>query len=452
MTCWAPYEVHHRQNYGGHVLHNYLGPGVMGYGIALSSAKDFTVQGNTVVPGTSFSGDMGRNPWNAAPTAFLTEWKDRGRTPGCNLQEGFVEGEASWLIGTESGYGDKLTYEGGQLTMDVDGNSASGEGGIRVRGARWEVGRQGELLLREERERSHIGSGCILWESGNGGVEGSNPVLKFSMAGQLSIQGADGTTFWDPTAYIRPHLDVLAGLAPRKHKPPKPAADHPSVIFAAKEPLLTILNPDGNILYATSYQYPRGQWELRGGQWISIAPQDVRGVVHGVADAPSAPTNDGPPPLPTTSRPHHFTSFIKDLASDINTIRNSSQAPPPVPARLAPASNTCAAKPTFLFMDNSTAQLFLHSSPSPAHPLPEHTHWVGPEHPSQVDDAWFVFQGDGNGVMYAKTGDAISVPFATHTGGEKPPVKIVLKGVGERDGPAMEMYNEAGERVFTTKR
>ena len=172
MTCWAPYEVHHRQNYGGHVLHNYLGPGVMGYGIALSSAKDFTVQGNTVVPGTSFSGDMGRNPWNAAPTAFLTEWKDRGRTPGCNLQEGFVEGEASWLIGTESGYGDKLTYEGGQLTMDVDGNSASGEGGIRVRGARWEVGRQGELLLREERERSHIGSGRILWESGNGGVEG----------------------------------------------------------------------------------------------------------------------------------------------------------------------------------------------------------------------------------------------------------------------------------------
>ncbi|KAL8293491.1 hypothetical protein RQP46_000192 [Phenoliferia psychrophenolica] len=451
MTCWAPFEPGHMgaQNYGGHVLHNFLGPGTLGYGIALSSAKDFTVQGNAVLPGTSFSGDTDRVPWNAPPTAFITEWSDRGRTPGCNIQEGFLEGEVSYLIGTESGVGSRLTYEGGQLALDVEGRSASGEGGIRLRGARWEVGQRGELLMREEKEKSQVGTGKVLWTSGSGGIEGSNPVLKFSMAGQLSIAGADGTTFWDPTAYLRPHLDVLAQLGPRKPKVPKDHLEHPNVAFAVSEPLLTIRDSEGNIQYATSYEYAHGQWELRGGQWISIAPTDLRGVVHGLADGPATP---GPPPLPTSSRPHHFSSFVKGLASDINDMRTSSSAPPAIPPRLSPVGNPCPSQPTFLYMDPHTAQLFLHSSPSPTHPVPEHTHWVAPENPSVVDDAWFVFQGDGNGVLYARAGDNVTVPWATATNGEKPPVKIVLKGLGEKDGPAFEMWNEAGERVFTSKR
>ncbi|KAK4700491.1 hypothetical protein P7C70_g5756, partial [Phenoliferia sp. Uapishka_3] len=168
------------------------------------------------------------------------------------------------------------------------------------------------------------------------------------------------------------------------------------------------------------------------------------------SEAPSqAP---GPPPLPTSSRPHHFTSFIKDLASDINDLRNTSNAPPAVPPRLSRPTSPCPSKPTFLFLNPVTAQLVLHSSPSPAHPLPEHIHWIAPPQPSDnIENTWFVFQGDGNGVLYAKSGDNVFVPWATMTNGEKPPCKIVLKGVGEKDGPAFEMYDESGHRTFSSK-
>ncbi|KAK4703215.1 hypothetical protein P7C70_g3012, partial [Phenoliferia sp. Uapishka_3] len=275
MSCWSPYRPDHRHNYGGHVLHNYFGPGRMGYGIGMSAAKDFTVLGNVVVPGTTFAGDLGRNSWNIPPSAFVTEWADRRRTQGCILQDDFIEGEVSWLIGVESGLGDKLTYEGGQLSLDFGGNSASGEGGIRVKGARWEVGKKGELLMRRDKKGTgKIGSGKVIWSSGasHGGAEGKNPVLKFPKDGRVTVEADDGTIFWDPTAYIQPYLDTLAGLPPLKEEPKKDDSDetkdekdHPSVDFRAEAPFLTIRSPQGHIVYATSYEYPRGQWQLNGG-------------------------------------------------------------------------------------------------------------------------------------------------------------------------------------------
>lgn len=451
MTCWSGYQKEHRQNYGGSVLDNMFGPGVMGYAIGLSSVKVFVVRGNVVLPGTSFSGNVARCPGNAPPMAFLTEWKDRGRTPGCDIQDDFVEGEASWLIGVDSGAGERLYYEGGQLRLDAKGISASGEGGIRLLGARWEVAKGGDLLLREEESEADwgkIGTGKVLWASGKATKAVDNPVLEFSLDGLLTIK-ADGKTLWDPTEYIRPSLDALAKLAPLKAPAPKEHpdwADHPSVIFAAKTPFLTIHDPIDNVLFASSYEYYQNSWSLLGGQWIAIAPPELRGVVPSQRVPTAEPSSSGAPPIPTSSRPHHFTSFIKDLAADLTAIHPTPGAsPPPIP----PRRSSPPSPPTFLFLNPLTSQLILHSSPSPAHPAPEYTHFTIPESPSENDSTWFVFQGDGNVVLYAKKGDRIWVPWASGTGGDAQ--KIVLRGKGEEDGPALEIWGKEGRRMWSSK-
>lgn len=381
-------------------MNNYFGPGNMGYAIGLSGVKSWTVLGNTILPSTRFTADMSRQLSSAPPTAFICQWEDHNRTQELKLQDGFVEGQASWLISVEHGVGDKLLYEGGQLKLNHKGESSSGEGGISLRGARWSVSEQGELVLRKDSGDgldSKLAHGPILWSSGNGKHHGGKsvekPHLDFSLDGRLAVRSHDGhgESLWDPTSYLVPYLDRLATMEPLKHKtdPPKWAL-HPSLLLTNTAPFLTLRNKDNDILFSTSYDYTNQDgWAILGGQWIAVAPPHLRGLSNPAHDDEQCATPGGPPPIP--ARPHHFSSFVKDLTNNMQ----QSFAPPPLPPRPDQSSSTLT--PTFLFLNPVTAQLTLHSSPSPAHPLPEHTHWVVPKDPVEnITGVFCSFQGDGN--------------------------------------------------------
>ncbi|ORY89615.1 hypothetical protein BCR35DRAFT_350075 [Leucosporidium creatinivorum] len=476
-TCWSPWFEGHTLNHGGSVTNNYFGPGVMGYAIALSGVKEWTVLGNTILEGTRFTGNMERCLGNAPPTPFLKQWADRQRTIDVQLQPGFVNGEASWLIGVDPGAGPKLDYEAGQLTLNSRGESLAGKGGIALRGARWEVSHKGEFLLRESQDPHsvEIGHGKVIWSSGSGSDDAKDPVLDFKEDGILSIRsnGGSGSTSWDPTSYLKPHLDQLASLEPLKKPKNDPAkwASHPSLILSNSSPFLQLRTDEGNLVFATSYEYSHGDnWSMQSGQWIAIAPAALRGYQPSDTDTTSTepPRQDGPPPIPP--RQHHFSSFVKDLSSNLQNFDTSNPAaffdnmtshqseqsgPPPIPPRPdtcpAPSPST-AHKPVFLFLNPQTHQLTLHSSSSPAHPEPEHIHWVVPPEPVDppADKSWFAMQYDSNAVLYVQRGEEVFVPWASHTGGDRG-LKLVLKGEGEDGGPALELVDKDGKKAWSSR-
>ncbi|KAK4054094.1 hypothetical protein OIV83_001119 [Microbotryomycetes sp. JL201] len=443
-TCWSPWQPGHTLNFGGYVLDNYIGPGNLAYGIALSGVRNFTVQGNAVVPGTQFTGNMDKVLWNAPPMPFLRQWADRNRVQDCEVQSDFVEGEASYLIGADPGFGERIIFNGGQLKMDVSGKTVSGDGGVKLKGARWEVSRRGELLLREIKEdvlRAPMGTGKVLWSSGGQDQDVEHPILRFDAQGGLSIKsnGGDGQVLWDATSYLRPFLDKISSQAPLRPKPEKEPnwPGHPSAIFANKAPFLEIKSSDDDLLYSTSYEYgPNDNWSLHSGHWIAIAPQALRGFVphnQGVASLsldefitpggrplgeqqpPVDPeqhhfAQPPPPPQQHQHRGHGLSSFVRDLGSSLqknfDAFGNDNvgsggghynpypghaprpdqcPVPPPIPARpphlSSSSSNPALNQPTFLFLNPKTAQLQLHSSACPTHPEPSLIHWQTPAEP-----------------------------------------------------------------------
>lgn len=82
--------------YGATVTDNQFRGGHFGYGLVVSSAKDFTVLRNTVSDDAAFSGVPGpkcpRAPGNGKPTAFLI---NRGSSEGV-YQDNFVNGEVQY--------------------------------------------------------------------------------------------------------------------------------------------------------------------------------------------------------------------------------------------------------------------------------------------------------------------------------------------------------------------
>ncbi|KAM0789630.1 hypothetical protein ACM66B_000434 [Microbotryomycetes sp. NB124-2] len=415
-TCWSPWQPGHTMNYGGHVLDNFIGPGTLGYGIALSGVRDFTVQGNAILPNTQFTGNMDKVLWNAPPMPFLKQWADRNRVQDCKIQPDFVEGEASYLIGADPGFGDRIVYNGGQLNMGVDGKTVSGDGGVKLRSARWEVSRRGELLLREihgDVMQAPMGTGKVLWSSGGQDQDVEQPVLHFDTEGDLSIKSHSGAgqVLWDATSYLRPYLDRMSSLAPLREKPAKEPnwPGHPAAIFSNKAPFLEIKSKDDDLLYSTSYEYgPNDNWSLHSGHWIAIAPQALRGFVpHGQDDSGGfqslndfvtpggRPFNEQPPPI--DPRQHHFaqqqqqqghrtghglSSFVRDLGSSLQKNldafnhgssgggngTNSSPYPghsAPTPTRLdqCPAPPPIPARPPHLLNSSSS------SSSSPPQPV-----------------------------------------------------------------------------------
>ncbi|KAK4054311.1 hypothetical protein OIO90_003544 [Microbotryomycetes sp. JL221] len=286
-TCWSPWQPGHTMNYGGHVLDNYIGPGMFGYGIALSGVKEFTVTGNVVLPSTEFVGNLDNVLWNGPPMPFLRQWSDRNRVQNCTIQPDFVQGEASYLIGVEPGFGNKVVFNGGQqLHLDVHGQTISGRGGIKLKQARWELNQNGELVLRRingDVMKEPLGSGQILWKTRAGGHV-DNPVLTFDEQGGLSIRTNNGTgqIIWDATSYLKPYLDKMMSLPPviqpKQNDDGPKFQGHASVIFSNKRPFMEVKSKDDDIMYSTSYEYgPNDNWSLHSGHWIAIAPQSLRG-------------------------------------------------------------------------------------------------------------------------------------------------------------------------------
>ncbi|GAA5955955.1 hypothetical protein JCM21900_002630 [Sporobolomyces salmonicolor] len=485
-TCWGPWAPNHGLNFGGSVLHNYLGPGQFGYGIALSGTRRFAVLGNSILPGTRFAGSMQRfapNAVSAPPTAFVRQWRDRGRVVECDVQDEFVEGEVQWLIGIEPEVGDKLEYEAGQISMDASGRSRAGEGGIALRRGRWEVGRTAELLLRQVSDEERVdrfgmgayGEGKVLWTSGSGRRDVEEPHLDFHVDGALTLRskGGRGDTLWNPTAYLAPFLSAL----PHPPSPPKPSEptpaeqwlSYPKLILQAKKPYLQLKDHDGNVLYSTSYDWSsQDGWAMRAGQWLVIAPEGLRGYEEPSEQRSPSGTGGGPPPVPVRPEHHggHFGRFVRDISSSLqqhgidlpsslphsvppNDTTSLQSSAPPIPSRLETSSKPLA--PTFLFFSPHASQLILHSSPSgPTSPQPEHIHWAVPAQSLSppAADAWISFQGDGNLVVYAAGG----VPWASGTNGERGAERLVLKAVGEEGGPALELHDREGKVIFTSQR
>ncbi|GJN91414.1 hypothetical protein Rhopal_004435-T1 [Rhodotorula paludigena] len=497
-TSWNPWGPGHTLNYGGQVLHNYIGPGQLGYGITLSGTKNFTVLGNEIMPSTRFAGSTHRfypATINAPPSAFVRQWPDRGRVLGCDVQPDFVEGELQWVIGIEPEVGDKLEYEGGQVSLDMRGMSRAGEGGLALRGARWEVGKAGELLLRrvegktDQFGQGEYGRGSVVWASGSSAVaqgvrEVEEPQLDFHLDGTLATRskGGHGDTLWDPTSYLAPFLAHLPPAPsdpdPSEPTPPEKWLAHPKLILQNRQPYLQLKHRDGHLVYSTSYEWTNQDgWQLHAGQWIAIAPRQLRGYLdpQGIEENPQDGSGAPPPPPASQQQPPHdqghhggrFSSFVRDIGQSLQerginvgqAFPNMSRAggPPPIPPR--PGSHPLAPPqqqgqphlvPTFLYLSPETSQLILHSSPTgPTNPQPEHVHWSVPNPPVQPapKNAWLTFQGDGNFVMYAEGGPC----WASGTNGDNGAEKFVLRAADEEGGPAFELYNKHGHRIFSSR-
>lgn len=404
MTCWSPWNPQHTRNFGGFVLNNTFGqsnqfsnsssrmishsslstgPGKLGYGIGVSGAIDFTVQGNVVLPGTDFCGATDKIANCAPPTAFLI---DRQRTQNCRVQDGFVDGVASWLIGVEPQPGSSLTFRGGQLALDYEGKGNCGDGGITLKDSKVLLDRAGILSIRED---LHSVDGKVLWSSGTGRAKDDyHPSVTFSSKGELAIKSAQGTTLWSPTDYIQPYLDKLRSLDPSS---PDDLAS-PSATIASLPPYVTIQDAKGNVLYSTQYEFRKG-FTMTGGNWIAVAPVSYRGVQYGTCAAPALP-----------ERPHQASSFLRNVVDSATSKFNDLKIAPPIPPR--PSQSTSPARvdrphhpPTFLLLNPATAQLVLHSSASPAHPTPENIHWVSSPLIEGCEVLFLSFQGDGNLVL-----------------------------------------------------
>lgn len=344
------------------------------------------MQGNKIDPSTTFVGDTSRfhSPTNAPPTAFLI---DPGQVQNCSVQDDFVTGRASWLIGIEAAPGRSLLYSAGQLQLDSRGQSSSGAGGIHLEGTTMSLAPNGILCFRSAKD------GAARWSSGTG-REGDNydPVMSYSRDGLLTIKSRQGHVLYSPTDYLAPYLARL----------PKPDSQ-PSLLLANDPPFLTLRDSavgSGNILFASHYVFGL-QFELKGGAWIALAPVAQRGI-EGGAPASRPP----PPPVPQRPSGHHLSSLIKDLAHTVF------DAAPPIPLRSLPPSQQdrkSNARPTFLFLDPSTAQLVLHSSLDPTQPTAEATHWTIPGPSSDITSTWLVFQGDGNLVLFVKLQPSLPV-------------------------------------------
>lgn len=446
-TSWSPWGPGHAIVFGGHVLHNTIGPGQFGYGVTLSGVKKWTVLGNTVAPATRFAGSTQAfypNIINAPPSAFVREWLDRGRVhESDDLQPDFVDGELQWVIGIEPEVGDKLEYEQGQISLDVHGYSRAGEGGLALRGARWEVSPQGGFILRKVEGKvdrfgmGTYGQGKVIWSSGSPlrsqgdhhhlPTDVPEPKLDFSLDGRLAVRshGGEGEVLWDPVSYLLPFLQHLSHApenppTPSEPQPPERWVPHSRLVLRNKQPYLELREHGGNILFSTAYEYDnQDAWVLRAGQWIAIAPKELRGMLDPPEHGSSAPALPSPPPYsqsggaggppPVPPRQGHFSRFVQDITSTLQQ-HGVGPSPPPIPPRpdapAPPPHDTCPSvptpQPTFLYLSPDTCQLFLHSSPhGPTKPDPSSTHWCSaPAPPEQnAKDPWLSFQGDGNMVM-----------------------------------------------------
>lgn len=394
-----------------------------------------------------------------------------------------MEGELQWVIGIEPEVGDKLEYEAGQVGLDVRGFSRAGEGGLAMRGARWEVSTRGELVLRkvegkvDQFGQGEYGRGRVVWSSGRaGGRHGAveEPRLDFLLEGRVTLRShsGEGDVLWDPTSYLVPYLSHLPPPPflppPTAPQPPERWLPHPKLILQNQQPYVQIKNHEGNLVFSTQYEWGNEDgWTMKAGQWIAVAPRELRGAEDPSGFEEEEEQSGFPPPPPprqdSQSHGGHFSRFVRDLNSSLQSHGVSVPSlsprgpPPPIPPRPSsspssqPSPNNLS--PTFLYLSPSTSQLILHSSPSgPTSPTPDSTHFSLPPQPpspppTKPEDSFLAFQGDGNLVLYTSDGPV----WASGTNGDRKAVKVGLRGWGEEGGPGMEMCDERGERVWSSR-
>ncbi|KAG0146204.1 hypothetical protein CROQUDRAFT_657677 [Cronartium quercuum f. sp. fusiforme G11] len=300
--AWAPGEK--LLNFGGEVHDNVFGPGRFGYAIGISGAKNFNVQGNRVVSGTEFIGDMSSmpEPINAPPTAFLAALEEEQVVEDCSLQSDFVRGRARWLIGIEDGPPKKLRYDAGKFALE----SSEVPGICFLANTRLQLDPDGLLsVIRNTTSET-------LWTSGfRGSTFGAK--LEFTVEGKLEIrEKQSGKLVWDPTAYLQGRVEL--GKA--------------SLSISDKVPHLVLWTKENSIAWASEYAFEKGGLELNAGQFICIPPSPL-----------------APPPIPPRQ---------------IILPGSMSQLPPPIPPRPIP--------PTFLYLDPQTSNLVLHQGRTPTEP------------------------------------------------------------------------------------
>ena len=114
-------------SFSGTVLNNSL-TGAFGYGIAVTSARNFTVQGNSLIGNTSFIGSRGPNCSASDPTpasaAFIVEFANVTTT---SLQSGFqsVQDAKGLTCVQPPDGGDYWPYGGSPLTSSTTSPTAT---------------------------------------------------------------------------------------------------------------------------------------------------------------------------------------------------------------------------------------------------------------------------------------------------------------------------------------
>lgn len=120
-------------SFSGTVLNNSL-TGAFGYGIAVTSARNFTVQGNSLIGNTSFIGSRGPNCSASDPTpasaAFIVELANVTTT---SLQSDFqsVQDAKGLTCVQPPDGGDYWPYGGSPLTSSTTSPTASSQGSTK---------------------------------------------------------------------------------------------------------------------------------------------------------------------------------------------------------------------------------------------------------------------------------------------------------------------------------
>ncbi|KAI8458929.1 hypothetical protein BY996DRAFT_4576559 [Phakopsora pachyrhizi] len=361
-------------NKGGKVFDNLIGPGRFGYGIGMSGCKNFKVEGNRIADGTQFVGDMSKMPapLNAPPMAFLRS-NEVGSIEDCKIQDDFIPGRATWLIGLEDGNSKMLSYESRQINL-LSTDQAIDLQRIKINLEDW-----GELRVIDR------SSSEVLWSSGtrssvnklSGCDQFNRTRLGFDWNGNLTIREVEsGRLIWNPMGSLDGCVEIGDGV---------------TLTVSDVSPFLLVRRSCGSVVWASEYIFERGQLELKAGQFISVTPEQSLLTTGPPPIPPRIGVQVAPPP-PIPSRPNGTTVNGNNNRLSLNCLNN---------------------RPMFIYLDPNTSNLIIHNGDRYDNPFGR-VIWASElfsNFPRQVpsksldDDSKItkcVFQGgDGNLVTYA---------------------------------------------------
>lgn len=326
------------------------------------------------------------------------------------------------MIGIKNGFSKSIRFKNGQINLD------SGREGIELDGAIFRLDDNSQLIVQELFKDGQQGN--ILWSSSGTESSGGSRVT-FDKEGQFMIVSSeDNRILWSPADYtLSSDADSTA---------------QSSLRLSSTSPYITLKDASNNLIYASSYEFNREGFGLDGGDWISIAPPSLGGTHksrHPLGD-PQVP--DNPKAL------GRFNNLMKDFSK-----ASLLSIPPVIPPR--PSNLTMSTVPlqvTYLFISPITAQIILHSSPSPSEPIDSAIHWSSPlvSSPFSIVNSGLRFQGDGNLVLYVDREECgQKAEWASGSNGHENAGWIVsLSGVSEHGGASMKILDKHKSVVWQT--